>query len=151
MYIIAGVPVIEAIRKDLIHDARSGPGRCSEVGQDGEVASAWLGSGGTISIVPGRCRAIVDLEAVVFDRTACRDRSLPDVEASCGILPVESQRHPVKATVRRIKVLDVGAGNIVMEAAKAQRNRCTARWLQRTIIQRPLVVEQAIPFNIIVV
>ncbi len=150
-YIVARVPIIEAVWKNLVHDAHPGPGRRSEVGQDVEVASAWLGSGGTISIVPGCCRAIVDLEAVVLDRTACGDCSLPDVEASGGVLPVESQRHPVKATVRRIIVLDVGTGNIVMERAKAQRNGRITRWFQRTIIQRPLVVEQASPFNIIVV
>src|SRR6266566_8750686 len=151
MYIAAGFPVIEAIRKNLVHDAHPGPGRRSEVGQDVEVISAWLGGGRTISVVPSCCRAIVNLEAVVFDRTACRDSSLPDVEASCRVLPVEGQRHPVKATVRRIIVLDVGTGNIVMERAKAQRNGRITRWFQRTIIERPLVVEQTSPFNIIVV
>jgi len=57
----------------------------------------------------------------------------------------------MKVIVRRIKVLNVGAGNIVMERAKAQRNGRITRWFQRAIIQRPLVVEQAGPFNIVVV
>src|SRR5579859_2534966 len=149
--VIAGIAVKETIWEYLVIDGILRPGRGVEAGDDPEIATGRLRCPRAERVVPGRGRAVVDLEAVVFERWRGGNNPDPEVERSGGIVLLPDHRRPVEVAVGGVVIFDVGRGDVALVDAEAQGNLVSGCWLDGVHVQRPLVGKQAVPFDVVVV